>query len=69
MIQTDYEIEKEDTMFNVLHCGSVVAKGFFDIESALHAVWVTEGKDPTSWFYEVNNGAVVKETREVQSNG
>ena len=40
----------------------VEAQGFNDEESALHAIWVIEGKDKNEFFVE-NNGIVFKKGR------
>jgi len=49
--KTDYTIERKRTM-TVLRHGKIEALGFSDTESALHAIWVMEGRRPDRWYSE-----------------
>ncbi|MDQ7067772.1 MAG: hypothetical protein Q9M40_07255 [Sulfurimonas sp.] len=55
MKKTDYTIKKEEKDFSVLKNGLYMTQGFFDKESALHSIWVTEGKDPLEFYVEHDN--------------
>lgn len=55
--KTNYEIVQEGTLFSVYLEGTMACKGFFDEESALHAVWVQNGKKEDN-YYTLEGGAV-----------
>ncbi len=57
--KTDYTI---DQSFKIHKHGKLEAHGFNDSESALHCVWVMEGKVPGTFFVEVN-GEVFKQEK------
>ena len=59
MKNTSYTIKKEGTIFIVFKDKIIETKGFTDIGSALHSIWVVEGKVAKDWYYE-KEGAVVK---------
>ena len=61
-MQTPYTITTEGRLCTVYKDGKITAKGFFDVESALHAIWVDEGKILEDWYYELD-GAVIKGTK------
>ena len=44
MKKTEYKLEQKDNNLRVLKNGKIEAQGFGDEESALHAIWVIEGK-------------------------
>ena len=51
MKKTNYELQEEKSGYlTVLKDGKCEAKGFNDEESALHAIWVIEGRDLRYWF-------------------
>ena len=55
--ETNYTLEYLENNIMVWNNSKVVAQGFTDNESALHAVWVMEGKNLDN-FYKVNDGCV-----------
>jgi len=57
MQQTKYVIQKESARLTVYLNDKVVSKGFTDIESALHSVWVLNGKNQNH-FYKQRDGKV-----------
>ena len=54
-LENGYEIAKEDESYTVYRCGATVSKGFQDIESALHSIWVIEGKIKGEYYTFENN--------------
>lgn len=61
-MQTEYEIEELNGTLAVVASGNLVAQGFGDAESALHAIWGIEGKN-TQEFYHEKNGVVTVEIK------
>lgn len=58
MKKTNYVLHKEKSgSFTVLNNNKVCSKGFNDIESALHSVWVLNGKNQNH-FYKQRDGKV-----------
>lgn len=55
--QTKYTIVPDHNRLAVLLDGRIEAKGFTDEESALHAVWMKQGKK-AGHFYTVKEGVV-----------
>ena len=53
-MKTNYTIEKSRETYRVLKHGKIEAQGFGDVESALHAVWVLEGKKMSEFYTEVD---------------
>jgi len=54
--ETEYTISKT-APYEAYKDGQTITKGFFDIESTLHSIWVLNGKVLTN-FYEAIDGVV-----------
>jgi len=61
MIETNYRISKNKETFLVSDYGKTVAQGCIDIESALHAIWVLEGKQSTHYYHEEDGVVLLEE--------
>ncbi len=61
---TDYTITKCGDNRIVWKGSIVVAKGFTDDESALHAVWVLEEKNPNHFYAADDDGVIVQVNRD-----
>jgi len=46
----DYKIKPKGDRYEVEHKEKIIAQGFLDIESALHCIWVQEGKKPDNYY-------------------
>jgi len=57
MTKTDYTIKD----LKVYKSGKLEAHGFGDIESALHSIWVMEGKRERTFFVESEGIVYLKE--------
>ncbi len=55
--KTNYDIRKEGALYSVYDGEKMACKGFFDEESALHAIWVQNGKREDC-YYAVEEGVV-----------
>ena len=62
MIKTNYTIIKEAT-YIVMEGGSHVTKGFTDIDSALHSIWVLNGKVKEHFYQEVNGFVYLEQVK------
>ena len=57
------KIIKEDLTHTVYNeDGTVLCKGFYTIDMALHAIWVLDGSNENKFFSE-RNGFVLVETK------
>jgi len=63
LINTDYKIEHCGTNIMVWKNSKVEAQGLGDTESALHAIWVLEGKNANDFFVE-DEGVVKRVERD-----
>jgi len=61
--KTDYTIEKCGNNRTVWKNSKVASKGFTDDESALHSIWVLEGKNQND-FYVVHDKVVARVERD-----
>ena len=59
-----YSLEYCGNNIMVWENSKMVAQGFTDDESALHAIWVLEGKNQND-FFVVNDGVVEKVERDM----
>lgn len=57
MTKTDYKIDN----LKVMKYGKIEAHGFGDIESALHSVFVMEGKKQGTFYVEINGDVFLQE--------
>ena len=62
MIKTDYTVTQNGNNTIVNKNGSLVAQGFTDTESAMHCVWVMEGKQQGT-FFSLSGNTVIKQER------
>ena len=53
----NYKIEPKGEQYMITSNGKIVAQGFGDKESALHSIWVIEGKNSND-FYREKDGIV-----------
>ena len=63
--KTKYQLNQEGEQFEVLKNGKIEAKGFNDEESALHSVWVIEGKVYDHFYVADDVGIVSRVDRGV----
>lgn len=63
IIKTGYTIISKDTLYAVVKNNKMIAQGFSDKESALHAIWVMESRNINNFFVE-NNGEVAMVERD-----
>ena len=62
-MKTNYTLEYCGNNIMVWRGSKMVAQGFNDDESALHAIWVLEGKNLND-FYAVSSGVVERIERD-----
>lgn len=54
MDKTDWIIISDNNRLTALYKGKIEAKGLDDMASALHAVWVMEGRKKGHFYIEIN---------------
>ena len=61
MTKTNYTVTQDGNNTIVNKNGSLVAQGFTDTESAMHCVWVMEGKQVGTFFVLVGDEVIKQE--------
>lgn len=55
MKKTNYTTIKEGSAISVLEDGKAFTKGFTDVESAMHSIYVTNGKVVGHFYHSVDS--------------